>query len=46
MVAGDPERMAAARRRAEGIPVGPKLLASIREIADDSGVPWLLGEAA
>ncbi len=46
MVAGDPERKAAARRRAEGIPVGPKLLASVREIADESGVPWLLGEAA
>ena len=46
IVAGDPERQAAARRRAEGIPVGPKLLASIREIAEESGVPWLLGEDA
>ena len=46
MVAGDPERRAAARRRVEGIPVGPKLRASIREIAEESGVQWLLGEAA
>ena len=46
MVAGDPERKAAARRRAEGVPVGPKLLASIRKIAEESGAPWLLGEAA
>lgn len=45
MVAGDPERKAAARRRAGGIPVGPKLLASIRGIAEESRVPWLLGEA-
>ena len=46
MVAGDPERKAAARRRVEGIPVGPKLLASIRQIAEQYGAPWLLGAAA
>ena len=42
MVAGDPERKAAARRRVEGIPVGANLLASIREIARESGAAWLL----
>ncbi|MCW3476450.1 Ldh family oxidoreductase [Limobrevibacterium gyesilva] len=43
LVAGDPERATAARRRAEGIPVGPGLLAQIRTIAEASGAPWLLG---
>ncbi len=42
-VAGDPERANAARRRREGIPVGPKLLLKIRAIAEASGAPWLLG---
>ena len=42
MVAGDPERQAAARRRAESIPVGANLLASIRGIAEESGAAWLL----
>lgn len=43
-VAGDPERANAARRRREGIPVGPKLLLKIRAIAESSGAPWLLGD--
>ena len=42
-VAGDPERRNAARRRQEGIPVGPNLLARVRGIAEASGAPWLLG---
>jgi LDH2 family malate/lactate/ureidoglycolate dehydrogenase len=42
-VAGDPERRHAARRRKEGIPVGPGLLAQIRKIADECGAPWMLG---
>lgn len=45
MVAGDPERRNAARRRVEGIPVGPNLLAKVRAIAEESGVPWMLGNA-
>ena len=46
MVAGDPERAAAARRRRDGIPVGRNLLAEVRGIAAECGVPWLLGETA
>lgn len=46
MVAGDPERRHAARRMRDGIPVGPNLLAKIRQIAAESGVPWLLEEEA
>lgn len=46
MVAGDPERGHAARRMKEGIPVGPNLLAQIRQIAGESGASWLLGEEA
>jgi LDH2 family malate/lactate/ureidoglycolate dehydrogenase len=42
-VAGDPERANAARRRRDGIPVGPKLLLKVRAIAEASGAPWLLG---
>ena len=42
MVAGDPERANAARRRQEGIPVGPNLLAKVKGIAEASGAPWLL----
>ena len=45
-VAGDPERANAARRQREGIPVGAKLLAKVRRIAEASGAPWLLGETA
>ena len=32
------------RRLQDGIPVGPGLLAKVREIAEASGVPWMLGE--
>ncbi len=42
MVAGDPERRNAARRMQDGIPVGRNLLARIKQIAAESGVPWLL----
>ena len=43
MVAGDPERRNAAHRIQAGIPVGPNLLGKIRQIAEESNVPWLLG---
>jgi len=43
MVAGDPERAHAARRRADGIPVAPGLKAKLREIAEESGAEWVLG---
>jgi LDH2 family malate/lactate/ureidoglycolate dehydrogenase len=43
LVAGDPERAAAARRSVEGIPVGPGLLAQLRQVAERAGTPWLLG---
>ena len=42
MVAGDPERRAAAHRMTTGIPVGANLLAKVRAIAEQSGVPWRL----
>jgi LDH2 family malate/lactate/ureidoglycolate dehydrogenase len=42
MVAGDPERAIAAARRISGIPVGPNLLAKVREVARSIGAPWLL----
>ena len=42
-VAGDPERANAARRRRDGIPIGPKLKLKIRAIAEAAGAPWLLG---
>jgi LDH2 family malate/lactate/ureidoglycolate dehydrogenase len=44
MVAGDKERMNAERRLRDGIPVGPGLLAKIRQVAEESGVPFLLAE--
>ncbi len=44
MVAGDPERRTAARRMTEGVPVGPGLLAKVREIAEECQVKWLLGD--
>jgi len=44
MVAGDPQRAHAARRRHEGIPVAPGLMAKVRAIARESGAPWLLDE--
>jgi LDH2 family malate/lactate/ureidoglycolate dehydrogenase len=43
LVAGDPERATAARRRVEGVPVGSGLLAQIKGLADAVGAPWLLG---
>jgi LDH2 family malate/lactate/ureidoglycolate dehydrogenase len=43
MVAGEKERGIAARRMTDGIPVGPGLLAKVRAVAEESGVPWLLG---
>ena len=46
MVAGDPERKNAARRLQEGIPVGANLLAKIRAIAAESGVPWEMERGA
>ena len=42
MVAGDPERRTAAQRLKTGIPVGPNLLAKVREIALASGAPWIM----
>ena len=42
LVAGDPERATAARRRAEGIPVGEGLKAQVRAIAEAAGADWLL----
>ncbi len=42
MVAGDPERRNAARRMQDGIPVGRNLLLRIKQIAEESDVPWLL----
>ncbi len=41
-VAGDPERANAKRRLQEGIPIGPNLLAKVKEIAQQSGAPWML----
>jgi LDH2 family malate/lactate/ureidoglycolate dehydrogenase len=44
-VAGDPERVKAAARQAGGIPVATNLLATVRAIAAESGVEWLLGDS-
>lgn len=44
MVAGDPERHQAEHRLRDGIPVGQNLLAKIKDIAAESGVPWMLDE--
>ena len=43
MVAGDPERARAAIRGEQGIPVAPGLLAQLRQVAQASAAPWLLG---
>ncbi len=43
VVAGDPERKNAARRIKDGIPVGANLLAKIKTIATESGVPCCWG---
>ncbi|MGH7085200.1 MAG: Ldh family oxidoreductase [Acetobacteraceae bacterium] len=42
MIAGDPERAAAERRRREGIPVAAGLAARLKAIAEAADVPWLL----
>ncbi len=42
MVAGDPERRIAARRRQEGIPVGPNLLNKVKQVALASGAEWIM----
>jgi LDH2 family malate/lactate/ureidoglycolate dehydrogenase len=41
-VAGDPERRTAAQRRKTGIPVGPGLLAKVRDVARASGADWIM----
>jgi LDH2 family malate/lactate/ureidoglycolate dehydrogenase len=41
-VAGDPERRIAAQRMKTGIPVGPNLLAKVKEIALASGADWIM----
>ena len=41
-VAGDPERRIAAQRRETGIPVGPGLLAKVRDVARHSNAEWIL----
>jgi len=41
-VAGDPERRIAAQRRESGIPVGPGLLAKVRDVARHSNAEWIL----
>lgn len=42
LVAGDPERSAAALRSVEGIPLGAGLLAQLRQVAARAGAAWLL----
>src|SRR5437899_3074554 len=42
LVAGDPERRIAALRRQTGIPVGPNLLAKVREVALAAGAKWIM----
>jgi LDH2 family malate/lactate/ureidoglycolate dehydrogenase len=42
MVAGDPQWNNAAKRMAEGIPVGAGLLNQVRQIAQAAAAPWLL----
>ena len=41
-VAGDPERKIAALRRESGIPVGPGLLAKVKDVARHSNAEWIL----
>ena len=45
MIAGDPERATAQRRRVEGVPVGSGLLAQVRALAESAGAEWLLGDS-
>ena len=42
MVAGDPQWKLAQTRLREGIPVGPGLMAQVRQIAQAAAAPWLL----
>lgn len=42
MVAGDPQWKLAEQRLRDGIPVGPGLLAQVRQIAQAAAAPWLL----
>ena len=42
MVAGDPERAMAVRRRLDGVPVGDGLRAQIKALAEAAGAEWLL----
>jgi LDH2 family malate/lactate/ureidoglycolate dehydrogenase len=42
MVAGDPQWQNAAKRMAEGIPVGAGLMNQVRQIAQACAAPWLL----
>jgi len=42
LVAGDPERRTAAQRLKTGIPVGPNLLAKVREVAAGCGAEWIM----
>lgn len=42
LVAGDPERRIAALRRQTGIPVGPNLLAKVREVTLAAGAQWIM----
>lgn len=44
-VAGDPERTARREREVSGIPMPPALLAQLRAIANNAGVPYALGDA-
>jgi LDH2 family malate/lactate/ureidoglycolate dehydrogenase len=43
LVAGDPERLIAAQRGRDGIPVAPGLLAKVKAVAEGCGAKWLLG---
>ncbi len=42
LVAGDPERRTAEKRRQSGIPVGANLLAKVRDVALASGAAWIM----
>lgn len=44
LVAGDPERLIAAKRRREGIPIPPNLTVKLRAVATAAGAPWLLDD--
>jgi len=46
VVAGEPEWECERRRRRDGIPLAPGLVAQLREVAAATGVPFALGPAA